>query len=63
MTDAPRDIPIIFSAPMIRAWLAGEKQMTRRLLYAKRKTKGGVIPASASVLTYDVRLTNGEVRR
>lgn len=44
------DIPIIFSAPMVRAWLAGNKTMTRRLLYSERKAKGGIIPASATML-------------
>lgn len=44
------DIPIIFSAPMVKAWLAGSKGMTRRLLYSKRKVKNGLIPASATEL-------------
>lgn len=44
------DIPIIFSGAMVRAWLAGTKSMTRRLLYSERKAKGGIIPASATAL-------------
>lgn len=44
------DIPIIFSGVMVKAWLAGTKSMTRRLLYSERKTKGGIIPASATAL-------------
>jgi hypothetical protein len=33
-----RDIPIIFSAPMIKALLDGRKAMTRRLRMQRRKT-------------------------
>lgn len=49
MESVMADYPIIFSASMIRALLAGTKTMTRRLLYTKRKTKNGV-PASATFL-------------
>lgn len=44
------DRPIIFSAPMVCALLDGRKTMTRRPLYAKRKARNGVVPASASFL-------------
>ena len=44
------DHPIIFSAPMVRALLAGRKTMTRRLLYTKRKARNGIVPASATVM-------------
>lgn len=44
------DIPIIFSAAMIRALLNGHKTMTRRLLYIKRKARNGVVLGSATFL-------------
>lgn len=47
-----RDIPIIFSAPMVRALLDGHKTMTRRLLYTERKLrKPGIIPAAATMMS------------
>jgi len=49
----PRDIPIIFSAPMVQALLAGRKTMTRRLLYTERKARNGVVPASASMMSVE----------
>jgi hypothetical protein len=45
-----KDIPIIYSAPMIRAMIEDRKTETRRLLYTKRKTRNGIIPASAKYL-------------
>lgn len=51
MNREPKDWPVIFSAPMIQALLAGNKTMTRRMLYSLRKIKGDKIPASVAVLT------------
>ncbi len=48
-----RDIPIIFSGPMVRALLDGQKTMTRRLLYSERKARGNVIPASAAMMSVE----------
>src|SRR5687767_4242953 len=43
-----KEIPIIFSAAMVRALLEGRKTMTRRLLYTERKCREeGIIPAKA----------------
>jgi hypothetical protein len=42
----PRDIPIIFSAPMVLALLAGRKTMTRRLAQVVRKTRNPAIGES-----------------
>lgn len=50
-----RDFPVIFSAPMVNAILrevrepGTGKTETRRLLYADRVAKNGIIPASATV--------------
>lgn len=38
------DIPIIYSAAMIKALLAGRKLMTRRMLYSERKYRSGSVP-------------------
>jgi hypothetical protein len=45
-----RDIPIIYSEPMIKALLAKRKRMTRRLLYSKRKARAGMIHTRAGLL-------------
>lgn len=52
MFHVKRDIPIIYSAPMVRALLDGNKVMTRRLLYAERAARGGVIPAAAALVSH-----------
>lgn len=45
-----RDIPIIFSAPMVLALLDGRKTMTRRLLYMERRGRGGILPETSRTL-------------
>lgn len=37
----PRDIPVIFSGPMVQSLLADRKMMTRRLLYSSRRLRDG----------------------
>jgi hypothetical protein len=44
------DIPIIFSAPMILALLAGRKTQTRRLLYTERKSKDGMVTGATRLI-------------
>lgn len=45
--EVTRDIPIIFSAPMVLALLAGRKTMTRRLAWRTRWNYGGHISDGA----------------
>lgn len=45
-----QNLPIIFSAPMVLALLDGRKTMTRRMLYAKRTARNGIIPASVTIM-------------
>lgn len=42
--STPRDVPIIFSAPMVRALFEGRKTMTRRLAQSQRKRKNASDP-------------------
>ncbi|UPT99303.1 hypothetical protein J4G48_0015160 [Bradyrhizobium barranii subsp. apii] len=44
------DIPVIFSAAMVQALLAGRKTMTRRLAYTERKTRNPAIGESDTYL-------------
>jgi hypothetical protein len=50
VNSAPRDIPVIFSAAMVRAENEGLKTNTRRLLYSERRVTGDRIPGNATAL-------------
>jgi hypothetical protein len=49
------DHPIIFSAPMILALLAGLKTMTRRLLYTERKAKDCLVTGATRLIGHPPR--------
>lgn len=49
MDEAVIDRPILFSAPMVRALLAGTKTQTRRALYPSRDFAGDALPKTSAV--------------
>jgi hypothetical protein len=46
------DKPVLFTGAMVRAWLDGRKGMTRRMLYAERKGRGGLLPEAPALGDY-----------